>query len=499
MSPSKILFFFCLSFIFGVFLESIYKIPQIFVCGILILAVLIIIIAIFYLKRSDIIYRSGLLFGFCILFLVLGLLRVQISEFYIVNDKLKEFNDTGEVMLTGIIIGEPDIRDASQKLKVKVGNSKILVTTQRYPEYSYLDKIKIIGKLKTPTESEEFSYKNYLMKDGIYSVMGFPKISALGGPASGGEVNIMQKIYAGILFFKQKIRESIRSNFLPPQSLILEGTILGDSGVITEDLKNKLSITGMRHIIAVSGTHVVILSSIVMSLLLAVGLWRGQAFYASIFFICFYVILTGLHPSGVRAGIMGGAYLLSQKIGRQSMSSRIIVLAACLMLLANPMLLFYDVGFQLSFLAVLGLIYLEPIIKMFIKVFTKDKADNLVAIIATTLSAQIFTLPIMIYNFGNVSLVAPITNLLILPVIYWIMGFGFLSAVLGVFSGAIGWILSVPCWFLLTYFLKVIDFFSQPWMAKTINNVSWIWLIILYVIIVIVTVFLRKKYIKKIV
>jgi hypothetical protein len=63
-----------------------------------------------------------------------------------------------------------------QKLKVKILDSIILVTTNRYPEYKYLDKIKITGKLETPSVTDDFNYKNYLMKDGIYSVMGFPKI-----------------------------------------------------------------------------------------------------------------------------------------------------------------------------------------------------------------------------------------------------------------------------------------------------------------------------------
>jgi competence protein ComEC len=416
---------------------------------------------------------------------------MQITEFNIANDELSKYNDAGLITLTGIISNEPDIRDAYQKIKVKIDDSTILVTTNRYPEYKYLDTIKLTGKLETPSETEEFSYKNYLMKDGIYSVMGFPKMEVI---SQEHKHNILTYLYEKILFCKQKIRESIQKNFLPPQSLIMEGTILGNNGAMTQDLKNKLNITGLRHIIAVSGTHVVILSAIIMNVLLGMGLWRGQAFYVSIIFICIYIVLTGLPPSGVRAGIMGGTYLLSQKIGRQTMGYRLIMLACAIMLLINPMLLFYDVGFQLSFLAVVGLIYLEPIIKRFIKIFTKQKVENFVGIVSTTFAAQIFTLPIMIYNFGNISFVSPITNLLILPSVYGLMVFGFLASILGVFSSVLGWILSIPCWILLNYFVWIMDFFSQPWMAKNIENVSWVWLFILYFIIVVGTTFLNKKY-----
>jgi competence protein ComEC len=492
MTPSKILSFLCLSFVAGIFFESIIKVPQIFLWTFLFLVILLILFALFIREKN-----IFAIFGFCVLFLVLGVLRVQIAEFNIANDKLSKFNGKGEITITGTISNEPDVRDASQIIKVKVLDSTILVTTKRYPEFKYLDKIKLVGKLETPMVAENFNYKNYLLKDHIYSVMAFPKISVLGGPALGGEINIWQKIYSGILFCKQKLRGSIQHNFLPPQSSILEGTILGDNGAMTNDLKSKLNITGLRHIISVSGTHIVILSEIIMILLLAMGFWRGQAFYIAIIFISIFIVLTGLPPSGIRAGIMGGTYLLSQKIGRQSMGSRLIVLACAIMLLNNPLLFLYDVGFQLSFLAVAGLIYLEPFIKMLIKKLTKDKAENFVSIVSTTFAAQVFTLPIMIYNFGNISLVSPITNILVLPIVYWLMVFGFLASIAGVFSNVLGWILSIPCWLLLTYFVKIIDFFSQPWMVKNITDVSFVWVLFLYFIIGLITVFLRKKYSQK--
>ena len=194
---------------------------------------------------------------------------------------------------------------------------------------------------------------------------------------------------------------------------------------------------------------------------------------------------------------MGGIYLLSQKVGRQTIGSRLVVLACAIMLLINPLLLIYDIGFQLSFMAVFGLIYLEPFIEKLIKKFTKDKIKNFVTIVAITFAAQIFTLPIMVYNFGNISFVSPITNLLIIPIVYWLMIFGFLASAMGIFSNIIGWILSVPCWFLLTYFVKVIDIFSQPWMGKIITNVSWIWLFISYSLISMAVWFLNKKYSQK--
>jgi competence protein ComEC len=240
-----------------------------------------------------------------------------------------------------------------------------------------------------------------------------------------------------------------------------------------------------------------------MSFLIMMGLKRPDAFYFAIFFISFYIILTGLPASGIRAGIMGGLYLLAQKLGRQSMGIRVIVLACAVMLIFNPLLLFYDVGFQLSFLAVIGLIYLEPIftkmLNFFIKILPlldKEKTKGFVKIVSATFAAQVFTMPIIVYSFGNISFVSLITNLLVLPIVYWLMIFGFLSAFIGIFSVTLGWVISLPCYFLLNYFLWIIDFFSQQWAIKTFENVHWIWLIISYFIIGYVTKSLRKKYLQ---
>jgi len=505
MTASKILFYLCLSFIAGIFFESFIKIPQVFLWIFLFSAFLIVSISFplwirsYGQEKSLKLWLYLPLAGFCLLFLILGILRMQISEFNIATDKLSKLNDKGQITLTGVISAEPDIRDTFQKLKVRVEKSIVLVTTNRYPEYRYLDKIEVNGKLETPNITDEFNYKNYLMKDRIYSVMNFPKIKLV---FQKREYNVFSFLYEKVLFLKQKIRESIRSNFSPPNSSILEGTILGDNGAMSNDLKNRLNITGLRHIIAVSGTHVVILSAIIMSFLLFLGLYRGQAFYAAIIFICFYIILTGMPSSGIRAGIMGGLYLLAQKIGRQSMGSRVVAIACAVMLFKNPLLLFYDVGFQLSFLAVLGLIFLEPLIKRFFKFIVKkffnadikDRPENLISMISTTLAAQIFTFPIIAYNFGNISYVAPITNLLISPIVSLLMVFGFLSSIAGAFSNLLGWILSAPCYFLLLYFVWIINFFSRPWAMKIIQNVSWIWLAVSYLVIIFLTRFLSIKY-----
>ncbi len=480
MSKSKIVLYFCLSFIAGIFLNSIIQVPQLLMLGFLILG--IILISVLW-KRKKIV-----VIGFCLIFLVLGIWRHQQTELRIMNYESMGYNNLEEkVTLIGTVVKEPDIRERSVKLTVEVENinGKILVTTGRYPGYKYGDKLKIIGELKTPVVFEDFNYKDYLKKEGIYSVIYYPKIELI----AGGRASV---VYAKILSFKDKLRQSIYSSLSPPQSSILGAMILGDKSRMSNDLKEKLNIAGVRHVTAVSGMHVVILSGVLMSLLLALGLWRGQAFYFSIIIIFLFIAMTGFQASGIRAGIMGGLFLLGQKVGRKSVSSRVIVMAAALMLAINPLLLLNDVGFQLSFLAVMGIIYLAPVFKNLLR-FIPKRFNNLKEIIAMTFAAQIFTLPILIYNFGRISLVAPLTNVLIIPAVYWIMISGFIFGLTGIIWQALGWILSFPCLFLLTYLTKIVDFFSQSWAAKTIENIHWFWLIILYLILGFVAWQLNKR------
>ncbi len=474
MSSSKIFLYFCLSFIGGIFLNSIIIIPQLVMLGILILGVFL--ISIFWKDKNITII------GFCILFLVLGIWRHQQFLSKIVYPKERD------VSFIGKVIAEPDVRETNLKLIIETEKvpGKILVTCNRYPEYRYGDKLKITGKLKRPPEFEGFNYKDYLAKEKIYTVVNYPQIELL-------ERNQGNKIYAAILKFKQKLRESISQNLSPPQSSILRALILGDKKQISDKWKEKLNYAGVRHLTAVSGMHVAILISILMTILIGLGLWRQQAFYITLIFIWSFIIMTGLQSSAIRAGIMGSLFLLSQYLGRLNISSRAVIFAGTLMLAQNPLILKSDVGFQLSFLAIMGIIYLTPVLKDWLKFIPEEKIFNLRSILAITFSAQIFTLPILIYNFGYFSLVAPLVNILILPLLPFIMGFGFIFALVGTIWGLLGWLFSLPTWLLLTYLLRIVDWFSKLPFATYFLEISGTWLLIFYLILGLVTYKLREK------
>lgn len=493
MIASKIFLYFCLSFIGGIFISSFSFVSQSILLMVSISGILL--ISAFWK------YKKFVVVGFCLLFLILGIWRHQSIELNIVNSELRKLNGLEEnITLVGTVVFEPDIREKSIKLtldnlmveteemrsKLLPVNGRVLVTTWRYPEYKYGNRLKITGQLENPPIFEDFNYKDYLKKEGIYSVMSWPEIELL---AKETQFSSLEKGYAKILNFKEKLRGSIYQNLSPSQGSILGAMVLGDKRKLTDNLKEKLNITGVRHITAISGLHVAILTSALMAILIALGFWRQQAFWFSVVLIALFIIMTGFQSSAVRAGIIGGLFLLGQYLGRMSVSSRSIVIAAALMLAHNPLLLKLDVGFQLSFLAMMGIIYLMPIFQDWLTSTSKFLVwRQLKNVLAMTLSAQVFTLPILIYNFGYLSLVAPVTNILIVPLLPFIMLLGFISGLTGIIFQPLGWVFSWPAWGLLTYLIKVVDWFSGLSLAYlTIENIHWVWLIIPYLVLGFIT------------
>ena len=456
MTKSKIFLYFCLAFAGGIFAASLFFVLQFFMLGILVLGISL--ISIFWrCKKLAVV-------GFCLLFFVLGIWRYQSAESKIIYPK------EGSVEFVGIVAKEPDIRPNSIKLVV----DSALVTASRYPEYKYGDKLKIYGLLKTPPVFDDFNYRDYLKKDGIVGVIDFPKIELLG---SGFGNPIME----ALLFFKDKFRKTARTFISPPQEGFLEALVFGQETNISNDWKDKLNSTGTRHIAAVSGMNITIISSLLFSFTLRMGFRKKQAFYLSIAFLSLYILMIGAPASAVRAFIMAGIFLLAQNFGRQSSGTRTVFFAAALMLAQNPFLLAKDIGFQLSFLAILGLGYLQPFFSYWLKFLPNPKILQLRTTLSATLSAQVFTMPILIYNFGYFSPISLIPNVLIVPVLAPVTILIIIFGIAGMFLSQLGFILSLPVWLSLTYIIKIIDGFSRlSFTSLTVDNLHWAWLTISY-------------------
>jgi len=418
--------------------------------------------------------KSKIFLYSCLLFIII----VFVYSFFITpqNEEFSSFYDQ-EVNFIGIIIDEPEQRINQQKFEFKTQDisGKILITTELYPQYQYGDQLEIFGKLIEPAIFDSFDYQAYLAKDKIYLTMYYPSIKLI----KPSQSNIF---YQYIFNFKDKLRNIIEQVLLPPQSSVLKAIFLGDKFGLSNELKDDLNVSGTRHIVAISGMHMIIMVQILLFLALGIGLWRNQAFYLVITLLILYIIMIGAPASAVRAGIMASLLLFAQKIGRLRSADRVVVFAAVIMLMFNPLLIKSDVGFQLSFMATLSIIYLKPILDQ-----KTEKLPNyfkIKDIITMTLAAQLGTLPLLIFHFGRLSLISPLANLLIVPLLPGIMIMGMILVFTGLFWLSLAKIIAWPIWFLLTYLIKVVEYLSSiPLASIEFRSSSLIFLIIYYLIL----------------
>jgi len=393
------------------------------------------------------------------------------------NQENSQYYDQ-EVNLKGIIIEEPEQRINQQKFqfKTKEISSKILITTELYPQYYYGDQLEISGKLQEPAVFEDFDYQEYLAKDKIYLVSYYPQIELI-------NQNQGNWFFQRIFNFKDKLRNIIEQTLLPPQSSVLKAIFLGDRFGLSDELKEKLNITGTRHITAVSGMHMIIMTQILLFLALGIGLWRQQAFYFVIFLLILYILMIGAPASAVRAGIMAGLLLLAQKLGRLRGAGRAVIFAAVIMLLINPLLIRSDVGFQLSFMACLSIIYLKPILDD--KTIKLPNPFRVKDILTMTLAAQLGVLPLLILHFGQLSLISPLANLLIVPLLPVIMILGIFLCFIGLIWIPLAKIVALLNWLLLTYVIMVVDYLSAvPLAFYEFKSFSLIFLILYYLFLI---------------
>lgn len=482
MTASKIFFFFCLAFLAGLGIESVLKIPQLLLLGILILGIFL--ISLFWQKHKMVIL------GFSLLFLAFGIFRYQSAESEIAKNDLAKFNNKGNIVLTGKIINDPTPGEKitkliveAEKLKTKnqeinISPSKVLIFSGRYPEYKYGDELMILGDLKSPPALEGFNYPEYLKKEGIYSLMEWPKIEIIKRDAGNP---LMKTLFS----FKNKFKTTSQQFISPPQEGFLEALVFGDESNISKEWKDKLNITGTRHIAAVSGMNITIIAFLILNFFLFLGLWRKHAFYFSIILLFLYILMIGAPASAVRAGIMGSFLIFAQYLGRMSLASRAVVFAAFFMLIFNPLLLRFDIGFQLSFMALLGLIYLQPFFFDLLKKIPDFKIFPFRTTLSATLAAQVFTFPILIFNFGYISLVSIAANILIVPILAFLTILIFIFVFSAMIFWHIGWVLSLPVYLFLSYITGTIDFFSKvPFAVLKMENVSWIFLVAFYLFLV---------------
>ncbi len=389
-------------------------------------------------------------------------------------------NQVGEKsVFAGTIVEDPDVRESNQKLIVEVeaeeAETRMLVTVTSGEGFRYGDKVEFEGKLSKPENfitdtGKEFDYVNYLVKDGIFYLVNYPKVEVV---SSGGG----NKIKSLLFKIKNKFLEKINYAILGNEDLLMAGLILGEKASFSQEQRQEFIDTGTIHIVALSGYNITIVAEWIMKLF--VFLPQIFSIWVGILSIFLFILMTGGASTAIRAGIMAVLALIARVTGRTYDITRALVLAATVMIIINPMILLYDVSFQLSFIATVAVIYVSPRIERYFQWVTKR--FGLRDILSVTTAAYIFVLPFILYKMGNLSLVALPANFLVLPFIPFTMGLGFITGFVGLLFPFLSLLVGFVATLLLRYELGVIHLFSGlPFASFAIPNFPLMLTIIIY-------------------
>lgn len=366
------------------------------------------------------------------------------------NDLINKIVSDGKAQ--GIIADEPEFKNDRARYVIAVGdNFNILIQAPKYPAYSYGDEILIKGKIEEPENfTEDFDWKAYLAKDDIYLAVYNPQTEFLAHDKGN-------KIYAALYKFKNKMENFFKENLAEPHASFLAGITLGSKSGIPEDVYEKFKATGTAHIVALSGYNISIIAWAVMGAMMFFMAARNISFWISLAVIVLFVLMTGASASVVRAAVMGILVLIARREGRIYTATNALVFAGAAMVFLNPKILRFDVGFQLSFLATLGLIILSPRLEEKLK--NAPKLFGAKEALIATLSAQIFVLPLLIYQFGYFSPIGILVNILILPAVPIAMFLGFAGAFSGLISPILAKIFLWPAQLFLSWILGAVNLF----------------------------------------
>ncbi len=393
------------------------------------------------------------------------------------SSSLASYNDRDQTfILEGVLIQPPDERDTYRIFRLRVDRLRPVDDPLFQPvsgvlqarltssgAWRYGDRLQVQGRLETPPVLEDFSYRDYLARQGVYSLMNQASARLLlhdqGNP-------LLAWVYA----LKARALATVYRIFPDPEASLLAGILLGVETGIPEPVQQAFQATGTSHIIAISGFNITILAGLFSTLFVRL-LGKRRRFLAaglSVAAIGLYTVLVGAEAAVVRAALMGALALFARQVGRQQDGLNSLVLVAALMALANPNLL-WDVGFQLSFMATLGLVlYATPLSEAFLRLASRRLSINAAQHLAgpvgeyvlLTFAAQITTLPVIAYHFNRISLVAFLVNPLILPAQPPVMIVGGLALLAGLVFQPLGQLLAYLAWPFVVFTIRVVELFA---------------------------------------
>jgi len=410
-------------------------------------------------------------------------------------DDLRFYNDRGNVEVRGVVARDPEISDRSAHLYFSAseviadgerrpveGNALLFVP--RHAAFKYGDRLCVTGELETPGQLNDFDYRGYLAHQGIYSTMLYPEIEI---EAHGAGFKPLSWLYE----LRASLAQTLARALPEPQASLAQGILLGIRENIPQSVRDGFIHSGTAHLLAISGLHLGIVAGIMLSL----GLWLfGRRHYLYVWLalviIWLYALLTGMHPPVVRGAIMASLFLAAELLGRQRSAIVALMLAAAVMVGLSPYIL-GDAAFQLSFLAMAGLVFLFPALRslgrIVIHKFIGEEGAAVTAAaivgdsLSVTMAAVIAVWPAVAYYFGIISFVGPLATFLLLPALPLITLTGAASGIAGLIFLPAGQVIGWLAWLFLSYMLVTVSgLASSPLAFIEVGPVAPVWLWLYY-------------------
>ncbi len=433
---------FAISFLAGVWVHSIYafSLPEIIWFS---LCALVPVVMLRY-------ERYGLYLLLALSAGVLGAVRTEFA--FRAYEGAQVYDDGVSVRTYGYVASEPDVRDDDVVLVLTLGSGtstlRARVNVPPFPAYRYGDRVLVEGILRKPQpfETEEgrvFRFDRYLLKEDVQYLLHDATIARTAG--DGGSA-----VTARLLELKDAWLRAIARTVPEPEASLAGGVVVGAKRSLGEEWLEAFRATGVIHIVVLSGYNLTLVANSIIRL--CGFLPRGVAFFSGTLGVCAFALMTGGGATVVRASIMAIVGMLAVYLVRTQTLVRMLALAAVCMVWWNPFVLAFDSGFQLSFVATLGLVLGAPLISRSLTYV--PEAFQLREIAAATIATQCAVLPLLLFHIGSVSIIAPIVNMLVLPLVPAAMLVAFIAGLCGIVSP----ILAAPVSWVATHILGYVFF-----------------------------------------
>ena len=480
MPAYNVFFYGALFFLTGIFLKSI----DISFAGIFLFIFVLEVVALvlfLYSQKSVFVWFSVLV------------ALVFAGGFYFEADN-KQFQENyvlfgEEIPLSGIVDNNPMQKESFAEFKFflnKPYQGSLLVKLPLYPNFKYGDELILKGVVEKPFSQ---SYGNYLAKEGIIGVADFPQVDLI-------SENNGSKIKKALFDFRNKMANSFKRVLPFEEAAFLSGLTLGGRSDFSKNFKEAMKKSGTTHLVALSGYNITIIAW-AMANFFAFFFKRKKVFALTTMAIIGFVIMTGAEASVTRAAVMGMLILLASQVGRIYDVRNALMLAGLVMVLLNPKILTYDLGFQFSFLALMGIVYLKPAIQKFFNISEDTGFLSLKDHFLNTTAAQIAVAPLLVFSVKSFLIIFLLANLLILETVPLTMFLGFLVASSSLISYYLSTIIGWITWPFLAFQISVIKLFAR--FNLEFNPNLGAGMIAAYYVLLIFFIYYVQKYIRRVV